>query len=103
MSTRYSAEVRAKSVRLFREHSGDYPSEWAAIRAIPGRMGMNPETLRKWIRQAEVDQGQAPGVTTESAKEVRELKRKVSELERTIEILKAASAFFAREYDPLLP
>ena len=101
MSTRYSAEVRATSVRLFREHSGDYPSEWAAIRAVSGRMGMNAETLRKWVRQAEVDQGQAAGVSTESAREVRELKRKVGELERTIEILKAASAFFARECDPL--
>ena len=103
MSARYSAEVRAKSVRLFREHSGDYPSEWAAMRAISGRMGMNAETLRHWVRQAEVDQGQAAGVTTESAKEVRELKRKVSELERTIGILKAASAFFARECYLLLP
>jgi transposase len=53
------------------------------------------------VRQAEVDLGQAAGVSTESAKEVRELKRKVGELERTIEILKAASAFFARECDPL--
>jgi transposase len=62
---------------------------------------MVPETLRKWIRQAAVDEGQAPGVTTEAAKEIRELRRKVSELERTIEILSAATGFFAREHDPL--
>jgi transposase len=61
MSTRYTAEVRAKSVRLFREHSGDYPSEWAAIKAISGRMGMNAETLRKWIRRASGQLEELPG------------------------------------------
>ena len=84
-----------------REHAGDYPSEYAAITAVARRLGMTPETLRKWIRQAAVDEGQAPGVTTEAAKEIRELRRKVSELERTIEILSAATGFFAREHDPL--
>jgi len=62
---------------------------------------MSPETLRKWIRQAAVDEGQAPGVSSEAAREIRELKRKVSELERTIEILSAAASFFAREHGPL--
>jgi transposase len=62
---------------------------------------MSSETLRKWIRQAAVDEGQAPGVTTEASGEIRELRRKVSELERTIEILTAATNFFAREHDLL--
>ncbi len=62
---------------------------------------MAAETLRKWIRQAAVDEGQVPGVSTEASKEVRELRRKVNELERTIGILLGASAFFAREHDPL--
>ena len=57
--------------------------------------------LPGWLRQAEVDAGQAPGVTTEAAREITELKRKNTELERTIEILKAATSFFAREHDPL--
>jgi transposase len=61
---------------------------------------MNPETLRKWIRQAEVDSGQVDGTTTTAAREIRELKRKNAELERTIEILKAATSFFVRESDP---
>ena len=60
---------------------------------------MTPETLRKWIRQATVDEGQAPEVASEAA-EIGELKREVSELERTIEILTAATSFFAREHDP---
>ncbi len=62
---------------------------------------MSSETLRKWIRQGEVDQGQAPGVSSDAAREIRDLKRKNRELEQTIEILKAATSFFAREHDPL--
>jgi transposase len=62
---------------------------------------MSAETLRKWIRQAAVDEGQAPGMSSEAQKEIRDLRRKVSELERTIGILSAAAGFFAREHDPL--
>jgi transposase-like protein len=64
----YSAETREKAVRLVREHAGDYASEYAAITAVAGRLGMTAETLRKWIRQAEVDAGKAPGVSTEEAR-----------------------------------
>jgi transposase len=101
MPVRYDQDTRVKAIRLVREHAGDYPSEYAAITAVAQRLGMSAETLRKWIRQAAVDEGQAPGVTTEAGKEIRELRRKVSELERTIEILTAAASFFAREHDPL--
>jgi transposase len=101
MPRRFDKETRAKAVRLVRDHVGDYESEWAAIRAVSARLGTSAETLRKWVRQAEVDAGQAPGVPTESAREIRELKRKCAELERTIEVLKAATTFFARECDPL--
>jgi transposase len=100
--TKYSAELRAKAVRLVREHAGDYPSEWAAIGEVSRRLGIgSSETLRKWLRQAETDEGSRPGTTTEQASEVRALKRKVSELERTIQILTEATRFFAREADPL--
>jgi transposase len=61
---------------------------------------MNAETLRKWVRQAEVDEGQVEGTTTAAAREIRELKRKNAELEQTVEILKAATSFFVRESDP---
>ena len=61
---------------------------------------MNPETLRKWIRQGEVDAGQVEGTMTAAAREIRELKRKNAELERTVEILKAATSFLVRESDP---
>ncbi len=81
MPVRYDQDIKVKAIRLVREHAGDYPSEYAAITAVARRLGMTPETLRKWIRQAAVDEGQAPGVSTESAREIRELRRKVSELE----------------------
>ena len=61
---------------------------------------MTPETLRRWLRQAEVDAGRAEGVTSVAAREIRELKRKNAELEQTVEILKAATSFFVRESDP---
>ena len=101
MPVKYDQETKAKAIRLVREHAGDYPSEYAAITAVARRLGMTAETLRKWIRQAEIDEGQAPGVSSEAAREIRELRRKNSELEQTIEILKAATSFFAREHEPV--
>ncbi len=98
--TRYDASTKAKAIRLVREHAGDYPTQWAAIRVVSGRLGMSAETLRKWIRQAEVDEGQAAGVSSAESAEIRELRRKNRELEQTVEILKAAASFFARECDP---
>lgn len=98
--SRYDASTRARAVRLVREHAEDYPTQWAAITAVSGRLGMSSETLRKWIRQAEVDEGTAPGVTSAESAELRELRRKNRELEQTIEILKAATSLFVRECDP---
>jgi transposase len=101
MPVKYNQDMKARAIRLVREHAGEYPSEYAAITAVAGRLGMTAETLRKWIRQADVDEGKAPGVTSSESAEIRELRRKNRELEQTIEILRAASAFFAREHDPL--
>jgi transposase len=95
-------ELKAKAVRLVREHSGDHPSEWAAIGAVAQRLGIgSSETLRKWLRQAEVDGGARQGTTTAEAAEIRALRRKVAELERTLEILTEATRFSPREADPL--
>jgi transposase len=71
------------------------------MRAISARLGMTAETLRKWVRQGEVDAGEAAGVPGETPRELRELRRKNRELEATLVILKAATSFFARECDPL--
>ena len=100
MPSRHDENTKARAVRLVREHRDDYDSEWAAMRAIAGRLGMSAETLRKWVRQAEIDAGEAPGMSSEETRELRELRRKNRELEQTIEILKAATTFFARECDP---
>ena len=100
---RYPQELRERAVRLVREHRGEYPSEWAAITSIAGKLGVGTEALRLWLRRAEVDQHQRPGVTTAERERIRELERENRELRRANEILKAASAFFARELGPRLP
>ena len=97
---RYPAEVRERAVRLVLEHRGEYQTEWAAITSISQKCGMTAETLRKWVRQTEVDGGRRPGVSSEEAARIKELERENKELRRANEILKAASAFFARELDP---
>jgi transposase len=93
--SRYDASTKAKAIRLVREHAGDYPTQWAAITAVSGRLGMSAETLRKWIRQAEVEEGKAAGVSSAESAEIREL-RKNRELEQTIEVFSARAS---RSYD----
>jgi len=100
---RYPAEVRERAVRLVQEHQQEYPSRWAAITSIASKCGMTPETLRKWVHRAEVDGGARAGLTTDERQRLKELERENRELRRANEILKAASAFFARELDPRLP
>ena len=102
-SGRYPSEVRERAVRLVTEHRDQYASEWAAITSIATKCGMTPETLRKWIRRAQVDSGARRGVTSDERERLRDLERENRELRRANEILKAASAFFARELDPRLP
>ena len=100
MPRKFDPATKAKAVRLVRDHVGEYESEWAAIKAVSSRLGMNAETLRNWIRTHEVDAGQRDGVSNQAAAEIREPKRRNAELEQTVEILKAATSFFVRESDP---
>ncbi len=100
---KYPQEVRERAVRMVLEYRRDYPSQWAAISSIAAKCGMTPETLRKWVRQAEVDSGGHAGLTTDEREQLRKLERENRELRRANEILKAASVFFARELDPRLP
>jgi transposase len=90
-------------MRLVREHRDEHSSEWAAIESIAKKLGMTPETLRKWLRRDAIDRGQRPGTPSSEHERVRELERENRELRRANEILKAASVFFARELDPRLP
>ena len=96
----YPPELRDRAVRMVAEVRPGYPSDWPAIVAVAQRLGIgSAETLRKWYRQAEVDGGRRPGVTSEESAEIRRLKRENAELRRANEILKVASAFFAAELD----
>ena len=97
---KFSAEQRAKAVRMVAEVRADHESEWAAIGKVAQLLGVtSAETVRQWVRRAEVDAGARPGVTSEESAEVRRLKRENAELKRANAILKAASAFFAAELD----
>jgi transposase len=100
MPKQYPRDLRDRAVRLVLEHRADYATEWEAIGSIASKLGIgSAETLRKWVRQAEVDTGARPGVTSEESAEIKKLKRENAELRRANEILKAASAFFAAELD----
>lgn len=99
----YPDEVREKAVRLVVDHRGDYPSEWAAIKTVAERIGANPETVRNWVRKTQATTANPAAVQPVSedlAAELKALRRKNRELEKTVEILKAATSFFARECDP---
>ena len=95
-STRYSPEVRERAVRLVFEHQGEYPSQWSAMESIAPKIGCTAETLRKWVRQAERDQGRREGLTTSDRERLKALERENRELKRANEILRKASAFFAQ-------
>ncbi len=99
-SKRYPAELRERAVRMVGEIRSDHESEWAAMTQVATLLGVGtPETIRKWCRQAEVDDGRRPGVTTEDTAELKRLKRENAELKRANAILRSASAFFAAELD----
>jgi hypothetical protein len=95
-SNKFSPEVRERAVRLVQEHRGEYPSLWAAIESIAPKIGCVPQTLLEWVKQAEVDAGGRPGLSTAEAKRIKDLEREVKELRRANEILKLARAFFAQ-------
>ncbi len=92
--TRYPQEMRERAVRLVFEHQDEYDSQWAAITSVATKLGMRPETLRKWVRRAEIDEGRRPGLTTTERERLKELEKENKELRRANEILKAAAAFF---------
>jgi transposase len=93
---RYSPEVRERAVRLVLEHQSEYESQWAAMESVAQKIGCTAETLRKWFRQSERNQGLRPGLTTDEQERIKALERENKELRRANEILKTASAFFAQ-------
>jgi transposase-like protein len=102
---KYPNELRERAQRLVveaREQEPDLSLNAAVLRIGP-RVGVNPDTLRGWCKQADIDAGRRPGTTTSDAATIKALEREVRELKRANEILLAASSFFARELDPRLP
>jgi transposase len=95
MPKTYDPAFKARAVRLVRDHLDDYGSVTAASFAVGAQLGISRETLRRWVAQAEVDDGARPGVTTAEAEEIRRLKAEVKRLREANEIFKAASVFFA--------
>ncbi len=100
---KYPGELRERAVKMvfeIRELDGKGRGE---ISRVARQLDVHPEALRSWLQQAEVDGGKRPGTTTDDKQRIGELEREVRELRRANEILKAASAYFARELDPRLP
>ena len=92
---KYPDELRERATRMAVEARRDPATRPGALARVAGQLGINPETLRNWVQQAEIDAGERAGTTTAEAKRIAELEREVKELRRANDILKTASAFFA--------
>lgn len=95
-NSRFPEEVRERAVRMVFAAKDEYDSQWAAIESIAEKIGCTAETLRRWIRQAEKDNGTRDGLTTDEKTRIKELERENRELKKANEILRLASAYFAK-------
>jgi transposase len=100
---RYPPELHERAVRMVLETIEQTGERHGVVARVADQLGIGREALRGWVRQAEIDAGQRPGMPTGERQRIAELERENRELRRANEILKAASAFFARELDPRLP
>ncbi len=96
---RYPPELRERAVRMVQESFDRGDQRQGLVTRIARQLGIGPESLRKWVHQAEVDRGQRPGTTSDEARRIADLERENRELRRANEILRSASAFFAAELD----
>ena len=93
---KFPDEVGERAVRLVRESAGGHASQWAALVSVSGKIGGTAETLRRWVREAEIDAGGRPGVTSDMSARVEDLEREVRGLGQADEILQKASAYVAQ-------
>ena len=96
---KYPEELRERAIRMAVDARRDTAARPGAVRRVAEQLGINPETLRGWVKQAEIDDGHLPGTSTADAQRLLELERENRELRRANAILKSASAFFAAELD----
>lgn len=102
-TSKYGPSTRERAVRLVLEQGDRFVNEWQACTEVARQLGMHRETLRRWVKEARIDAGELPPDADEKDRVIAELRRENAELEQTVEILKAATSFFARECDPLPP
>ena len=95
-SKRYTPEIRQRSVRMVLDNEANYASRNQAISAIAPKIGCNPDTLRSWVKQSEIDHGTRDGMSSEEQSRIKSLERENKELRQANEILKKASAYFAQ-------
>jgi transposase len=100
---RYPPEMRERAVRMVHEAIAESGERQGAVSRVAKQLGVGTESLRSWVKQADIDSGKRAGVTTAEQRRISELERENRELKRANEILKAAAGFFARELDPRLP
>jgi transposase len=100
---KYPAELRDRAVRLVFETREESGERRGAIGKVAAQLGLNPETLRNWINQAEIDHGHRAGLTSDERRHLRELEKENRELRRANEILKSAAIFFGAELDRRQP
>lgn len=96
---RYPDELRERAVRMVFEHQDEYSSQWQAIVSVAEKLDVHRETLRNWVRAAEVDGGRRVGVTSAERERIKQLERENRELRRANDILKSAASFFGAELD----
>ena len=100
MPKKIDLEMRARAVRLVTDHQEQYPNVTAAVTAVAKQLGVSRESVRRWILQAEVDSGGRSGVTSQEHAEIKRLRAENRALQVKVEILRAATVFFAGELDP---
>jgi transposase-like protein len=94
-TNKFSAEVRARAVRMVLDHEGEHSSRWAAVSSIAAKIGCTAQTLNEWVKKAEVDSGRRAGLPSDLAEKMKALERENRELRQANEILRKASAYFA--------
>jgi transposase len=100
MPKKIDAAVRERALRMIADHRADYPSDTALAVALASKLGVGRETVRRWLVQVDVNAGARPGRTSDEQDEIKKLKAENRRLKEDLEILRAATVFFAGELDP---